>query len=362
MLQRSVLPASFLGLAILALCSQSRAQDPTAQKDSQKPVPMKPAKQAENPPASPEEQIYEQTKRMLLFFEQDTLQRQKLIAGKLLGRACDPRLAGCDQPGVVTQKNVDGYFEEILKGIRDKLANLESLHQDRMKDVKYSKCIDQCRVFYELAVDGAQIYWPGQSWLATAMDVLFTSASKVHDNQEAVREQFKDELSKKENLSSEQQDAALAEFDRKQSQERKATFEKIVPEFRSFLILLGEDRKKLIQQLWCMYDLAEQNHDAESAAHVKKALQDRDTNNLDLNGDIYFQFFGNDDWCKQHTYPDFEKADSEAPCNRLWTDLLPQPSVDVLRPKTCPGTAPTPHKPLEVKEWTAEGAAEGERP
>ena len=324
MLRRLLISATYLSLVILS------------------PGPRSLAQKAPSPtfPVIEELQIYEQTKKTLQFFEQDTLQRQKLIAGKLVGRACDPTQGTCDKSGRVTQEVVELAFHGSLVGVRGELEVVESAHQARSKRNASTRCTDECRIFYEAAVDGAKSYWPGQSWLGIAMNVLFVSAKTVNDKQEAAREKFKEELGKKENLTSEQSDAgaALNEFDLKQGQERKEVFSKIAPEFRNYVLRLSEDRMKLIQQLWHVYDLAEENHDKENTDLVKRALQEWDKGTLELSGQLYFGFYAKaggepkDEWCKKRTEPDIEPADSPAPCNTLLTDLMRQRSVASLRP------------------------------
>jgi hypothetical protein len=322
MLRRLLVSASYLSLAILSPCPRSLAQKATSPPT----------------PVIGELQIYEQTKKTLQFFEQDTLQRQKLIAGKLVGRACDPTQGTCDKSGRVTQEVVELAFHGSLVGVRGELEVVESAHQARSKRNASTRCADECRIFYEAAVDGAKSYWPGQSWLGIAMNVLFVSAETVNDKQEAAREKFKEEQGKKENLTSEQSDAELKKFDLEQGQKRKEVFSKIAPEFRNYVLRLSEDRMKLIQQLWHMYDLAEENHDKENADLVKRALQEWDKGTLELSGQLYFGFYveangePKDEWCKKRTEPDIEPADSQAPCSTLLTDLMRQRSVDSLRP------------------------------
>jgi hypothetical protein len=355
-LQRSILSGLFLGVAIPVLCLQALAQDASKEKGTHKQTQDSPPKQVEKPPASREEQIYQQAKNTLTFFEKDLLHSQETITSKLAGRQCEHSCCewGCDPPHALTKEEVEKFaFRKDLAGVREELKNVEAEHQELKGKVTASPCTE-CEVFYHNVVDGAQHYWPGQSWLTIANHVLFVSAKRVDDRLNDERKKLEDELGRNENLSSKQRDAKLAELDLKQSKVREEVFNEVAKEFEGYVHLLSDDRKNLVVQLWHMYDLAEADHYEEGKEIIMGALKEWDKETLNMSGQLYFGIFADAsgdtkyDWCKKPSYPDIEERDSKSPCNKLLTDVMKQPSIKDLHQKESVA-AKTPAEPANCK-------------
>lgn len=338
MIQRSGLAAILLAIGALSLSPHALAQAPVATDDTRKPVPPKPPEQSARPPHT-EEQLYQKTKETIAFFEKDLLRIQDRIALQLVGRECEPSCCdwGCDRIRPMTRKDVEEPFVEFLTALRQELNSVEAEHRELLGKPHASACLDDCKVYYVNVATAAQHYWVGQAWLTLANHVLSVSVNRVNTRVEAHRQKLQDDLARNAQLSDKDRDAALASFDRKASLEKHAIFSKVAREFQSYVHLLGDHRKTLIQQLWRFYDLADDNHFTDGRDIMLEALRPWDKRTLDMNGFLYLQPFVDMsgeplfDWCKKPSFPEIEARDSKAPCSKLFTDIMEQPSISALR-------------------------------
>lgn len=350
MLPRSVSFALWLTLASPTLCPFSIAQQPPAQKNTSKAAPAKPANEVAKPAAlSAQEQVYERTKTTLTKFLQDIQNTEKLMSGKLVGGERG-ELGPAFIP--VTEKDISEAFNGPLEDIRKELASLEASHREALQ--KNDQDCSYCGQAYDAAIARAisDQEQADQGWLNLAIPVLRGRAGRSQERLDDERGQLTKTLDQNPNLSSEQRQAALAELDRNQSEVRKKLFDQLALEFRGYMGQLSEQRKNYIRESWCWNEfasqLAESSKTTEStrAAQLAKEVLQRygPDHPLGVGGQLILDY-GTYDWCKDRRYPDIQRADA---CDVFQTDVMKQPSVASLRPKSCPGAAPIP-KPLEEK-------------
>lgn len=337
--RRFVLSALSLGVAILLFCPHAEAQKTPPDKGTQAALPTKPAAQLEESAADREQQSYQRAKDMLEFFKLDLLARQKQIARELVGKECAPPILdwGCERVRTVTQEDVEKVFRDGLKELNEQLAALEAEHNERLRSWQASPCPD-CEVFY---IRSAESYWSAtQLWPGIAFHVLYVSAERVNQKLDNERQAFVDGLGS--DLPSDQRDANIKRFDDKQSAIKKEVFDRVAKEFRRYVLLLSDDRKKLVGQLLCEQDLARQfskrkgDKYGESADMIGQILVAYDTGNLGFTttgGQLYLQAYNDEPWCRQRPYKDIQDTGS---CGLLSTNVMAQlPVAKIPRIKDC---------------------------
>jgi hypothetical protein len=327
-LQRSHLLTLLLGLAIPSLSVQAQA-----------PLPKK----IETPAASPEQQIYQATKKMLELFEQDLLEKKKRISGALVGR--ETGILGSD-PWKVTEKEVAAKFQGPIDGVRKQLVVLEAEHKQVLlgKDAPCTVCAHE---YFAVAGPALESFWSADpEWFGLSARTLQQSFGNAETQFENARTRNDDVLGNTPNLTPEALEAARAAFGRKESEGREKVFNDIAREYRGYVQLLNDDRKKIVEQLWCWHDLVgrlstnKEDEFAETARTIEnETLHSWDTEDGRLAlgyGDEVVMQYEDYDWCKKRPYKDIQ----DESCHVLRADLMRLPSVASLHPKNCPDAVP----------------------
>jgi hypothetical protein len=380
MLQRPFLSVVRLAAAILVLSTPSLAQKPAA-KDPQEQVPAAPVKQSEKlTTLSAEEQVYERAEATVAKLERNTLNRKAFLGGEFLGKPYGPR----SEDPRVTQRDLDKTFVDPLNGLAKAKEQLEGTQREMLQKTRSSG--DFMRLAYIAVNDAFEAYWTSDFfWPDMMIKVLGVPVQKLDNRLVAERK----ELVEKSGLTSEQRDNMISELDDQQSQVKKKAFYETAREFRKYMQLVRDDRIMMIQDLWCWQDFADQlskssgkterDTHAKAAADAQQARENYYRGTMGPHRGVFVLAFGYSsptypdiyDWFKERPFPDIQGGPNGE--YTLYTDHymqgMTEPSLDSLRPKSCPGAALTPDanpfvkgKNTEVTQGTASGAREGERP